>query len=131
MALHRRFRPVFKKYAPRGTARFAKPLQGPFSLVAKHPQKHKNRPESVGFLILIRAPKCTCYHCFPHQNHPKNGFMMRFAGKNSFLQVRSPRVLILPALLQYGYFSQVRGFPAHFLNDRNSTIYSHIRQQFP
>lgn len=26
-------------------ARFAKPLQGPFSPVAKHPQKHKNRPE--------------------------------------------------------------------------------------
>ena len=35
MALHRRFRPVFKKYAPRGTARFAKPLQGPFSLGAE------------------------------------------------------------------------------------------------
>lgn len=45
MALRRRFCPVFKKYAPRGTARFAKPLQGPFSPVAKHPQKHKNRPE--------------------------------------------------------------------------------------
>lgn len=26
-------------------ARFAKPLQGPFSPVAKHPQKHKNRPK--------------------------------------------------------------------------------------
>ncbi|MFQ8832008.1 MAG: hypothetical protein ACLR7U_03365, partial [Ruthenibacterium lactatiformans] len=26
-------------------ARFAKPLQGSFSPVAKHPQKHKNRPE--------------------------------------------------------------------------------------
>ena len=45
MALRRRFRPVFLKHAPRGMARFAKPLQGPFGLAAKHSQKHKNRPK--------------------------------------------------------------------------------------
>ncbi|WP_419075358.1 hypothetical protein [Ruthenibacterium lactatiformans] len=73
------------------------------ALSALSQNTHKNTKtgrKSVGFLILIRAPKCTCSHCFPPQNHPKNGFMMRFAGKNSFLQVRSARVLILPALLQ-------------------------------
>ena len=45
MALRRRFLPVFKKHAPRGMARFAKSLQGPFGPAAKHSQKHKNRPE--------------------------------------------------------------------------------------
>lgn len=33
--------------------------------------------------------------------------MMRFAGKNSFLQVRSARVLILPALLQQAYYDAI------------------------
>ena len=45
MALRRRFRPVFLKHAPRGMARFAKPLQGHFGPAAKHSQKHKNRPK--------------------------------------------------------------------------------------
>ena len=35
--------------------------------------------------------------------------MMRFAGKNSFLQVRSARVLILPALLQQNQFLGGKG----------------------
>lgn len=45
MALRRRFLPVFKKHAPRGKPRFAKPLQGHFGPAAKHSQKHKNRPK--------------------------------------------------------------------------------------
>ena len=45
MALRRRFLPVFKKHAPRGKPRFAKPLQGHFGPAAKHSQKHNNRPK--------------------------------------------------------------------------------------
>lgn len=67
------------------------------------PKNTKTGRKSVGFLILTQAPKCTRSHCFPPQKHPKNGFVMRFAGKNSFLQVRSAHVLILSAL------SQLRG----------------------
>ena len=62
------------------------------------PKNTKTGRKSVGFLILTQAPKCTRSHCFPPQKHPKNGFVMRFAGKNSFLQVRSAHVLILSAL---------------------------------
>ena len=64
------------------------------------PKNTKTGRKSVGFLILTQAPKCTRSHCFPPQKHPKNGFVMRFAGKNSFLQVRSAHVLILSALSQ-------------------------------
>lgn len=71
------------------------------------PKNTKTGRKSVGFLILTQAPKCTRSHCFPPQKHPKNGFVMRFAGKNSFLQVRSAHVLILSAL------SQKRPRPAH------------------
>ena len=49
----------------------------------------KTGRKSVGFLILTQAPKCTRSHCFPPQKHPKNGFVMRFAGKNSFFQLRA------------------------------------------
>lgn len=68
------------------------------------PKNTKTGRKSVGFLILTQAPKCTRSHCFPPQKHPKNGFVMRFAGKNSFLQVRSAHVLILSALSQREYF---------------------------
>lgn len=71
------------------------------------PKNTKTGRKSVGFLILTQAPKCTRSHCFPPQKHPKNGFVMRFAGKNSFLQVRSAHVLILSALSQ-----QCPPFPA-------------------
>ena len=63
------------------------------------PKNTKTGRKSVGFLILTQAPKCTRSHRFPPQKHPKNGFVLRFAGKNSFLQVRSSHVLILSALL--------------------------------
>ena len=63
------------------------------------PKNTKTGRKSVGFLILTQAPKCTHSHRFPPQKHPKNGLVMRFAGKNSFLQVRSSHVLILSALL--------------------------------
>lgn len=62
------------------------------------PKNTKTGRKSVGFLILTQAPKCTRSHRFPPQKHPKNGFVLRFAGKNSFLQVRSAHVLILSAL---------------------------------
>ena len=71
MALHRRFRPVFKKYAPRGTARFAKPLQGPFSLVAKHPQKHKNRPEIGRFSHFNPSAEMHPFSLFSASKAPK------------------------------------------------------------
>ena len=64
------------------------------------PKNTKTGRKSVGFLILTQAPKCTHSHRFPPHKHPENGFVMRFAGKNSFLQVRSSHVLILSALLQ-------------------------------
>jgi len=64
------------------------------------PKNTKTGRKSVGFLILTQAPKCTRSHRFPPQKHPKNGFVLRFAGKNSFLQVRSAHVLILSALSQ-------------------------------
>lgn len=63
------------------------------------PKNTKTGRKSVGFLILNQAPKCTRSHRFPPHKHPENGFVMRFAGKNSFLQVRSSHVLILSALL--------------------------------
>ena len=71
MALHRRFRPVFKKYAPRGTARFAKPLQGPFSLVAKHPQKHKNRPEIGRFSHFNPGAEMHLFSLFSASKSPE------------------------------------------------------------
>lgn len=71
------------------------------------PKNTKTGRKSVGFLILTQAPKCTRSHCFPPQKHPKNGFVMRFAGKNSFLQVRSAHVLILSALSQQARSSAV------------------------
>ena len=71
MALHRRFRPVFKKYAPRGTARFAKPLQGPFSLVAKHPQKHKNRPEIGRFSHFNPGAEMRLFSLFSASEAPE------------------------------------------------------------
>lgn len=64
------------------------------------PKNTKTGRKSVGFLILTQASKCTRSHRFPPQKHPKNGFVLRFAGKNSFLQVRSAHVLILSALSQ-------------------------------
>ena len=73
------------------------------------PKNTKTGRKSVGFLILTQAPKCTRSHCFPPQKHPKNGFVMRFAGKNSFLQVRSAHVLILSAL---SHLRRISGFPA-------------------
>lgn len=51
------------------------------------PKTTKTGRKSVGFLILTWAPKCTRSHRFPPQKHPKNGFVMRFAGKNSFFQL--------------------------------------------
>ena len=69
------------------------------------PKNTKTGRKSVGFLILTQAPKCTRSHRFPPQKHPKNGFVLRFAGKNSFLQVRSSHVLILSALLHQLSFS--------------------------
>lgn len=71
MALHRRFRPVFKKYAPHGTARFAKPLQGPFSLVAKHPQKHKNRPEIGRFSHFNPGAEMHLFSLFSASKSPE------------------------------------------------------------
>lgn len=71
------------------------------------PKNTKTGRKSVGFLILTQAPKCTRSHCFPPQKHPKNGFVMRFAGKNSFLQVRSAHVLILSALSQQDCLSSL------------------------
>nr|DAT94456.1 MAG TPA: hypothetical protein [Caudoviricetes sp.] len=46
MALHRRFRSAFRNRAPRGKARSAKPLQGPFSPAAKHSQKAQKPAEN-------------------------------------------------------------------------------------
>ena len=99
MALCRRFRSVKKN-----TRRVAWPvLQSrckALSALSQNTLKNtKTGRKSVGFLILTQAPKCTHSHRFPPQKHPKNGFVMRFAGKNSFLQVRSSHVLILSALL--------------------------------
>lgn len=80
---------------------FCKAVARPFQSRRKAlPKSTKTGRKSVGFLILTQAPKCTRSHCFPPQKHPKNGFVMRFAGKNSFLQVRSAHVLILSALSQ-------------------------------
>lgn len=79
---------------------FCKAVARPFQPRRKAlPKSTKTGRKSVGFLILTQASKCACSHRFPPQKHPKNGFVMRFAGKNSFLQVRSSHVLILSALL--------------------------------
>ena len=89
MALCRRFRSVKKN-----TRRVAWPvLQSrckALSALSQNTLKNtKTGRKSVGFLILTQAPKCTRSHCFPPQKHPKNGFVMRFAGKNSFFQLRA------------------------------------------
>mgnify|MGYP001631061838 CR=1 FL=1 len=89
MALCRRFRSVKKN-----TRRVAWPvLQSrckALSALSQNTLKNtKTGRKSVGFLILTQAPKCTRFHCFPPQKHPKNGFVMRFAGKNSFFQLRA------------------------------------------
>ena len=69
---------------------FCKAVARPFQSRRKAlPKSTKTGRKSVGFLILTQAPKCTRSHCFPPQKHPKNGFMMRFAGKNSFFQLRA------------------------------------------
>ena len=71
MALHRRFRSAFRNRAPRGTARFAKPLQGPFSLVAKHPQKHKNRPEIGRFSHFNPGAEMHLFSLFSASKSPE------------------------------------------------------------
>lgn len=53
------------------------------------PKTTKTGRKSVGFLILTWVLKYTRSHRFPPQKHPKNGFVMRFAGKNSFFQLRA------------------------------------------
>ena len=69
---------------------FCKAVARPFQSRRKAlPKSTKTGRKSVGFLILTQAPKCTRSHCFPPQKNPKNGFMMRFAGKNSFFQLRA------------------------------------------
>lgn len=87
------------------------------------PKNTKTGRKSVGFLILTQAPKCTRSHRFPPQKHPKNGFVLRFAGKNSFLQVRSAHVLILSALshLSKRFFSEA--VPASFLVPPKVPVY--------
>ena len=71
MALHRRFRSAFRNRAPRGKARSAKPLQGPFSLVAKHPQKHKNRPEIGRFSHFNPGAEMHLFSLFSASKSPE------------------------------------------------------------
>lgn len=87
------------------------------------PKNTKTGRKSVGFLILTQAPKCTRSHCFPPQKHPKNGFVMRFAGKNSFLQVRSAHVLILSALSQCGRCCVENTSPKRIFFDLCAPVY--------
>lgn len=92
------------------------------------PKNTKTGRKSVGFLILTQAPKCTRSHCFPPQKHPKNGFVMRFAGKNSFLQVRSAHVLILSALSQHVHISSMIS-QIHKMTTEKQMDWSHLMQQ--
>lgn len=94
------------------------------------PKTTKTGRKSVGFLILTWVLKYTRSHRFPPQKHPKNGFVMRFAGKNSFFQLRARdfsfymnthtfllRRPFLPAARPFvkfcaGWFRQIKARPA-------------------
>ena len=107
----------------------------------------KTGRKSVGFLILTQAPKCTRSHCFPPQKHPKNGFVMRFAGKNSFFQLRA-RDFSFYMNAYINFFSVAERpltFFAYFLNAKKvgrrrlvispakagAFLFSHTRLPFP
>ena len=101
MALCRRFRSVKKKHAPRGMARFAKPLQGPFSPVAKHPQKHKNRPEIGRFSHFNPSAEMHPFSLFSASKAPEKWLCDAICRKKQLFPTSRSGFLILHECLQY------------------------------
>ena len=100
MALRRRFRPVFLKHAPRGMARFAKPLQGSFSPVAKHPQKHKNRPEIGRFSHFNPSAEMHPFSLFSASKAPEKWLCDAICRKKQLFPTSRSGFLILHECLQ-------------------------------
>ena len=72
--------------------RLCKSYAGTFQTLSKNAEK---RPVWAAFLILIQHAKRSDSPRFPAGQHPKNGFISPFAGKNSFLKPHVLQNLIL------------------------------------
>ena len=72
--------------------RLCKSYAGAFQTLPKNAEK---RPVWAAFLILIQHAKHSDFPRFPAGQHPKNGFISPFAGKNSFLKPHALQNLIL------------------------------------
>ena len=72
--------------------RLCKSYAGTFQTLPKNAEK---RPVWAAFLILIQHAKRFGFPRFPAGQHPKNGFISPFAGKNSFLKPHALQILIL------------------------------------
>lgn len=88
-------------------ARFAKPLQGPFSPVAKHPQKHKNRPEIGRFSHFNPSAEMHPFSLFSASKAPEKWLCDAICRKKQLFPTSRSGFLILHECLQrLGYFTQ-------------------------
>lgn len=88
--------------------RLCKSYAGTFQTLPKNAEK---RPVWAAFLILIQHAKHSDFPRFSTGQHPKNGFISPFAGKNSFLKPHALQNLILrdPSHPQGRAFLQEKG----------------------
>lgn len=95
-------------------ARFAKPLQGPFSPVAKHPQKHKNRPEIGRFSHFNPSAEMHPFSLFSASKAPEKWLCDAICRKKQlFPTSRSGFLILHECLHQFCYFRNIPKFTPH------------------
>ncbi len=82
-------------------ARFAKPLQGSFSPVAKHPQKHKNRPEIGRFSHFNPSAEMHPFSLFSASKAPEKWLCDAICRKKQLFPTSRSGFLILHECLQW------------------------------
>lgn len=116
-------------------ARFAKPLQGPFSLVAKHPQKHKNRPEIGRFSHFNPSAEMHPFSLFSASKAPEKWLCDAICRKKQLFPTSRSGFLILHEclhfhqtliflILQFGLFAPLQ-FCCHIFVRRICPTISH------
>lgn len=83
-------------------ARFAKPLQGSFCPVAKHPQKHKNRPEIGRFSHFNPSAEMHPFSLFSASKAPEKWLCDAICRKKQLFPTSRSGFLILHECLQQG-----------------------------
>ena len=86
-------------------ARFAKPLQGSFSPVAKHPQKHKNRPEIGRFSHFNPSAEMHPFSLFSASKAPEKWLCDAICRKKQLFPTSRSGFLILHECLHTGFFA--------------------------